>query len=124
MSDNIRITRASNKSTHPGTPDIDEEVLSRPMPKPRRTKAQIAADNAAAAKMKSTKAEEVRLNEEKKALLMAQIAALEKQMGDDEKQDEIDAAHPPAKKMVFVVKSPTVKGMNAHLLVIWVYING
>ena len=65
MSTNIRVTRSSNKDTHPGMPDIDDEVLSRPISKPRRTKAQIAADNAAVAAKKSMKAEEARLNKEK-----------------------------------------------------------
>ena len=47
-----RITCASNKDTHPGAPDIDEEVLGRPIPEPRRTKAQVAADNTAASEKK------------------------------------------------------------------------
>ena len=41
MSTNTHVTHASNKNTHPGMPDIDEEVLNRPKPKPRGTKVQI-----------------------------------------------------------------------------------
>lgn len=112
---NNRVTRASNKSTHPGVPDIDDEVLGRPLPKPRRTKAQIAADNVAAAEKKVTKAEEARLNKEKRDKLLKQIATLEKEMNDEEKQAEREAAHPPAKKrMVLVAKYPA-KGTNTHL---------
>jgi hypothetical protein len=115
MSTNTRTTRASNKSTHPGMPDIDEEVLGRPIPKPRRTKAQIAADNVAAAEKKSAKAEEVKLDNKKKAQLLARIATLEKKMEDDEQQAEREAAHPPAnKRIVMTVKTPT-KGTNTHL---------
>lgn len=115
MSTNTRVTRASNKDTHPGIPDCDEEVLSRPVPKPRRTKAQIAADNAAAAEKKSLKAEQARLNNEKRTRLEKQIADLEKKMDDDEQQAEREAVHPPAKKrIVFVAKSPG-KRMNTHL---------
>lgn len=117
MSTNLntqRITRPSNKSTHPGIPDVDEEVLSRPIPKPRRTKAQIAADNVTAAEKKSEKIEEAKLNNEKRTLLIAKIAKLEKAMDDDEKQADREAAHPPVKKTVFVVKSP-IKCMNIRL---------
>jgi len=49
-------------------PDFDDEVLNRPIPKPRRTKAQIAADNAAAAAKKSTKTKEAKLKQGKKDL--------------------------------------------------------
>ena len=59
MYTNTRITHASNKDTHPGMPDIDEDVLGRPILKPRRTKAQITEDNAATAEKKSAKAEVV-----------------------------------------------------------------
>jgi hypothetical protein len=117
MSANIRLTRPSNKDTHPGTPDVDEEVLNRPIPKPRRTKAQIAADNATAAEKSSAKAEEAKLNNEKKLRLIEQIATLEKKMHDDEKQAEKEAAHPPAKKRTVLVtmsKPPSIC-MNAHL---------
>lgn len=116
MSTNTRITRAANKSTHPGMPDIDEEVLGRPIPKPRRTKAEIVAGNLAAAEKRSMKAEETRSNNEKRTVLIARIATLEKNMRDDELQDEKEAAHPPAKKRIeLVVKSP-IKGMNTHSL--------
>ena len=59
------------QTLHPGMPDIDDEVMERPIPIPKRTKVQIAADNVVAAEKKATKAEEVRLNNEKKALLVA-----------------------------------------------------
>ena len=98
MSANTCVTCASNKDTHPGLPDIDEEILGRSIPKPRRTKTQIAADNAAAAEKLSAKAEEAKINNEKRAQLIEQITTLEKQMCDDEKQAEKEAAHPPAKK--------------------------
>ena len=98
MSTNTHVTCPSNKDTHPGMPDIDEEVLSRPVPKPRRTKAQIAADNAAAAEKKSMKAEEAKSNDEKRTQLIERIATLENEMDDDEQQAEREAAHPPAKK--------------------------
>lgn len=117
MSTNSRVTRASNKSSHPGMPDIDEEVLDRPIPKPRRTKAQIVADNEAIAEKKSVKAEEAKVNNEKRTQLLAQIATLEKQMHDDEQQTEREAAHPPAKKRtvsVVPLKS-SLKCMNTHL---------
>lgn len=116
MSTNTRVTRPANKSTHPGMPDIDDEVMERPIPKPKRTKAQIAADNVVAAEKKAAKAEEVRLNNEKKALLVARIASLEKKMLDDEEQASIEAACPPAKKRILmkVTKSP-IKCTNVHL---------
>jgi hypothetical protein len=114
MSSSTRITRPSNKDTHPGMPDIDEEVLGRPKPKPRRTKAQIAADNAAAIEKKSAMAEEVKLNNEKKALLVAQIATLEKKMHDDEELANTEAAHPPAKKRMVNVAEPLSKSMDTH----------
>ena len=97
MSTNTCVTCPANKSTHPGMPDIDDEVMERPIPKLKRTKAQIAADNVVAAEKKATKSEEVRLNNEKKALLIARIASLEKKMLDDEEQASIEAARPPAK---------------------------
>jgi hypothetical protein len=109
MSANTRVTRASNKDTHPGVPDIDEEVLGRSIPKPRRTKTQIAADNAAAAEKLSAKAEEAKLNNEKRAHLIERIATLEKEMRDDEKQAEKEAAHPPAKKRTVLVTKPSSK---------------
>jgi hypothetical protein len=118
MSANIRVTRPSNKNRHPGNPDVDEEALSRPIPKPRRTKAQIAADNATAAEKSSTKAEEVKLNNERRAQLVEQIATLEKKMCDEEEQAESEAAHPPAKKRTVLVmkpQDPTSKRMNTHL---------
>jgi hypothetical protein len=116
MSTNTRITRASNKDTHPGMPDIDEDVLGRPIPKPRRTKAQIAEDNAATAEKKSVKAEEVKLNNEKRALLIDQIASLEKEMLDDEQQADKDAARPPAKKRIILVAQSLTssKRTNTH----------
>jgi hypothetical protein len=115
MSTNTRVTCSSNKDTHPGAPDIDEEVLSRPIPKPRRTKVQITADNAAAAEKKSVKAEEVKLNNKKRTKLIKQIATLENQMHDDEQQGEREAAHPPAKKRIVLVEQPPSKCMNTHL---------
>ena len=69
-------------------PDIDEEVLSRPVPKLRRMKAQITADNTAAAEKKSMKAEEAKLNNEKRTQLIEWIATLENEMDDDEQQAE------------------------------------
>lgn len=114
-SGNDRVTRAANKSTHPGMPDIDDEVMSRPKPKPRRTKAQIIADNVTAAEKKFAKAEEVKLSKENRAQLIAQIAILEKKMHDNEKKAESEAARPPAKKgMVMGAKFPT-KCTNIHL---------
>ena len=115
MSANTRVTRASNKDTHPGMPDIDEEVLGRPKPKPRRTKIQIAADNAATTQKKSAKAEELKLSNEKRALLMEQIATLEGKMHDDEQRAEREAAHPPVKKGLVLVTKPPSKRTNAHL---------
>ena len=68
-SSNTRITCAANKSTHPGIPDIDDEVMSRPPLKPRRMKAQVAADNVATTEKKAAKAEEAKANNEKRAQL-------------------------------------------------------
>jgi hypothetical protein len=98
MSTDIHVTHSSNKDTHPGMPDFDDEILSRLIPKPRRTKAQIAADNAAVAAKKSMKAEEARLNKEKKTRLIKGIATLENEMHNNEQQAEREAACPPAKK--------------------------
>jgi len=116
MSANTRVTRASNKDTHPGMPDVDEDVLGRPVPKPRRTKAQIVAENATAAEKKSAKAEEVKSNNNKRAQLIERIATLEKEMRDDEQQAESEAAHPPAKKRTALVTKPPTgsKRMNTH----------
>jgi hypothetical protein len=116
MSANIRMTRPSNKDTHPGTPDIDEEVLNRPIPKPRRTKVQVAADNAAAVEKKAAKAEEAKLMNEKKTQLIGRIATLEKKMLDDEQQADREAARPPTKKRtVLLVRSPiNSKCMKTH----------
>jgi len=97
-------------------PDVDEEVLSRPIPKPRRTKAQITADNAAVALKKSVKAEEAKSRMEKRTQLIASIAALENEMHNDEQQGEREAARPPAKKMVMVPQPPSKgKGTKTHL---------
>jgi hypothetical protein len=109
MSTNTRVTRSSNKDTHPGTPDVDEEVLSRPVPKPRRTKAQVAADNAAAVEKKYAKAEEVKSNNEKRKRLIEQIATLENKMHADEQEAEREAARPPAKKSIVLVLQPPSK---------------
>ena len=116
MSTNTHVTHPYNKSTHPGVPDIDEEVMSRPVLKPRRTKAQIIADNIAAAEKKSTKSKETKINNEKKAHLVTQIAKLDKEMLDDEQQDNKEAACPqaPVKKRLLMTKSPT-KCMNLSL---------
>lgn len=105
---NDRITRPANKSSHPGMPDVDDEVMGRPIPRPRRTKAQITADNIATAEKKSTKAEQMKLSKENRDKLIAQIAILEKKMLDDEKQTKREAARPPAKKgIVMGAKVPT-----------------
>ena len=109
-----RITHASNKDTHPGAPDIDEEVLGRPILKPRRTKAQVAADNTAASEKKLVKAEEVKSNNEKRAHLIKWIATLEKEMHDDEQQADKEAAHPPAKKQIVLVAHSLGKCTNTH----------
>jgi hypothetical protein len=115
MSTNTRVTRPANKNSHPGKPDIDEEVLGRPVPRPRRTKAEISADNATAAEKKSTKAEEAKLNNEKRVLLMERIATLEKRMEIDEQQAEREAAHPPAKeRTVLVAQYTNNKRKNTH----------
>jgi hypothetical protein len=106
MATNTRITRASNKDTHPGMPDIDEEVLGKPIPKPRRTKAQIAADSAATSEKNSAKAEEVKLNNERRTQLIEQIAILEKKMHDEEQQPDREAARPPEKEGIVSVVHP------------------
>ena len=112
MLTNTHVTCPSNESTHPGVPDIDEEVMSsRSVPKPRRTKAQITADNIATAKKKSMKAEETKLNSEKKAEIVVWIATLEKRMLDDKEQAKKEAARPPVKKRTIIIKSP-IKCMN------------
>ena len=95
MSANTHVTRASNKDTHPGMPDIDEAVLGRPKPRPKRTKAQIVAENADATEKKAAKAEEVKQNNEKRAQLMERITTLEGKMRGDEQQTEREAAHLP-----------------------------
>ena len=115
LSAHHRVTHASNKNTHPGMPDIDEEVLNRPKLKPRRTKAQIAAENAAAAEKKSVRVEEVKLNNEKKAKLIDWIATLEAKMCNEEQQAEREAAHPPVKKMVVLDMNPPSICTNTHL---------
>ena len=115
MSTNTRVTRPANKNTHLGKPDIDEEVLGRPVPRPRRTRAKISADNAIAAEKKSMKAEEAKLNKEKRALLMERIATLEKKMEIDEQHAEREAAHPPAKERISLVTQYTNnKRKNTH----------
>ena len=108
MSANTRVTRPSNKNTHPGMPDIDEAVLGRQVPKPRRTKAQIAADNATAAEKKASKSEEAKLNNEKRAHLQKQIATLEKRMENDEQRAEREAANPPARKNIALIAQHTI----------------
>jgi hypothetical protein len=111
MSANARVTRRSNKDAHPGAPDVDEEVLRRPVPKPRRTKAQIAADKAAAAADKLEKAEAAQSKEDKKSKLIETIATLENQMAIDDRQAERNAAHPPTKKTVFISR-PVSDGVD------------
>jgi hypothetical protein len=118
MSTNIRITRASsNKATHPlaAMSDIEEEVLGRPIPKPARrtTGKAVAAEKSTNA---ASDSEEVKLNNDKRALIIAQIAALEKLMREDELQAENDAAHPPAKKRIVLVAKSPIKCANLHLL--------
>jgi hypothetical protein len=95
-------------------PNINEQVLSRPVPKLRRTKVQIVADNAAAAAKKLAKAEAVKSNEEKKTRLINSIAVLENKMDDNEQQAKKEAAHPPAKEMVMALQ-PVSKGKETHL---------
>ena len=113
-SGNDCVTRATNKSSHPGMPDIDDEVMGRPIQRPRRTKAQITADNIGTAEKKSMKAEQIKLSKENQDKLIAQIAILEKKMHDEEKQTEREAARPPAKKgIVMGAKVPT-KCTNIH----------
>jgi hypothetical protein len=76
--------------------DIDEEVLSRPVLKQRQTKAQIEADNAAAAEKKSMKAEETKSN-------------------NDELQAKRVASHPLTKKSIVLVLQPPGKHTKTHL---------
>jgi hypothetical protein len=113
---NPRVTRQSNKGAHPGMPDVDNEVLNRPIPKPRRTKAQIAVDNAAAAASKLVKADTAKVNNKKKARLIESIAALENEMENEEQQDENEAARPPAKKTIMVPR-PVSKGTDGDSLI-------
>ena len=123
-STNSRVTRAANKSTHPGIPDIDDEVMGRPQPKARRTKAQVAADSIVAAEKKLAKAAEVKSNNEKRALLIARIASLEKEMQEDDQHAEREAARPPAKsnkRIIMMVKS-LVTGTNIHSFECVIYV--
>ena len=101
--------------THPGMPDVDEDILNKVIPKPGRTKMQITADNVAAAKTKSAKAKEAKLNNEKRALLVKQIATLEKKMHDNEQEAEKEAAHPPVKNSIVSTAKPPSKCMKTHL---------
>ena len=79
-----RITRQSNKLAHPGLPDVDEATLLKPIPKPHRTKAQIAADNKEKAQKKKDKADADKEQEIKKALGVKKVAAMQNQMHDED----------------------------------------
>ncbi|KAF8797835.1 hypothetical protein BYT27DRAFT_7265399, partial [Phlegmacium glaucopus] len=77
MSETHRTTRSTNKDKHPGLPDIDEETLAKPIPKPRRTRVQILADAAAAQSKKDKKLEDEQQEATRKAAGIKEIAQLE-----------------------------------------------
>ncbi|KAF8876083.1 hypothetical protein BD779DRAFT_1475808 [Infundibulicybe gibba] len=94
-----RVTRATNKDKHPGLPDVDELTLIRPVPKRRRTKLEVAADNAASAqkKQEELKAKEAAVADELAGLQT--IAAYEAKMLED---DGMSASRPRNKKITKV----------------------
>ncbi|KAF8220599.1 hypothetical protein L208DRAFT_1382587 [Tricholoma matsutake] len=98
------MTCQSNKLAHPGLPNVDKATLLKPIPKPYRTKAQIAADNKEKVQKKKDKAAADKEQELKKALGVKIVAAMQNQMHEEDIQSNLHAAHPPAKKTAKVTK--------------------
>lgn len=106
MSDTQRQTRSTNKDKHPGLPDVDEETLARPIPRPKRTRVQILADAAAAQRKKDEKLKEEQREVARKAAGIEEIARLESKMKADEEKSALNAAHPPATPQTRKVARP------------------
>ncbi|KAF9461190.1 hypothetical protein BDZ94DRAFT_1372446 [Collybia nuda] len=104
----VRIkTRATNKDAHPGQPDVDEETLKRPIPKRKRTKAEILASKQEAQAKKEAKAAAVVANVKRREDAMQDIAQFENRMELDDIELKKKAARPTPKIMVKIPR-PTV----------------
>lgn len=106
MSNAQRTTRSTNKDKHPGLPDVDEETLAKPIPKPRRTRVQILADAAAMQQKKDKRFEEQQQEAARKAAGIKEIAKLENRMRADTARSSLNAAHPPATSQIRKVPRP------------------
>ncbi|KAF8804253.1 hypothetical protein BYT27DRAFT_7259397 [Phlegmacium glaucopus] len=113
MSETHRTTRSTNKDKHPGLPDIDEETLAKPIPKPRRTRVQILADAAATQSKKDKKLEDKQQEATRKAAGIKEIVQLESKMKTDANKSALHAAHPSA--MSHIKKIPRPLGDVASL---------
>lgn len=89
-----RVTRMSNKSAHPGLPDVDKSTLERPIPKRRRTKDEVKADKLMELKLKKEKEKQGQILSAKRIASMKSVAELEDKMGAEDIQTEKNAARP------------------------------
>lgn len=87
-----QITRASNKTSHPGLPDVDQSTLARSIPKRRRTQAEVQADKIAEVKLKKENEEKERKKADEKIASLKAIAELENRMGADDAETTKNAA--------------------------------
>jgi len=106
MSNTQRTTRSTNKEKHPGLPDVDEETLAKPIPKPRRTRVQILADAAAAQQKKDKRLEEEQQEAARKVAGIEEIAQLESRMRANAATSSLNAAHPPTTSQIRKVPRP------------------
>lgn len=101
-------TRATNKDAHPGQPDIDEETLRRPIPRRKRTKAEILASKQEAQAKKEAKAAAVVANVKRREDGVQDIARFENQMELDTIELRKEAAR-PTPKLIVKIPRPTGK---------------
>lgn len=90
-----RVTRAANRTAHPGLPDVDEEVLARSIPKPRKTKAQIQQEKVADQTRKADAEKDAKARVAAKVSGIKEIARLENRMSIDAAQVNKNASNPP-----------------------------
>lgn len=106
VSNTQHTTCSTNKEKHPGLPDVDEETLAKPIPKPRHTRVQILADAATMQKKKDERFEEQQREAARKAAGIEEIAQLENRMRADTAKSSLNAAHPPAMSQIRKVSRP------------------
>lgn len=101
-------TRATNKDAHPSQPDVDEETLKRPIPRRKRTKAEILASKQEAQAKKEAKAAAVVADVKRRVDGVQDIARFENQMELDDIESKKQAAQ-PIPKLIVKIPRPTGK---------------